>query len=197
MAKAEEDIQSRSENPGELVPAETTYVAVTLRLWPGRVKDGSRQDGSQHKAEWAKEHRDQYGWKDLQVLDAEDLHAWLLKCPAAALWLAQSMGRKVAGARSLTHHWSKLEALRSGISRDIFLAGREGFVTKLAEWINDEPGIFEARTWATEDLLDAVAAWWTGRTGRHTAASRCQYRHSVGCANARGSRDAAVGGSGT
>ena len=164
VAKADEDMESRSANPGELALAESTFIVVTLRLWPGKGAGKAKLDGHQHKMAWAEKQRQNYGWRDVCVLDAEDLHAWLLKSPGAALWLAQVMGKTVAGARSLLLQWKNLEGLRPGITPGVFLAGRSAFTGELDAWLAAEPVVFEARTWSSEDLRDAIAAWWVNRS---------------------------------
>jgi hypothetical protein len=155
VAKAERDISERSANPGELQLPETTYVAVTLRRWPGRKIDDRKQSSGDHKKAWAEEKKAKYGWKNVRVIDAIDLAAWIAAVPGAALWLAQLMGHRMTGATSLLAHWNELSTLRVGLTPEIFLAGRNVFSAALDSWIGGSPKAFEAQTWSHQDLKDA------------------------------------------
>jgi hypothetical protein len=166
VAKAERDISERSANPGELQFSETTYVAVTPRRWPGRKIDGRKQSSGDYKKAWAEEKKAKYGWKDVRVIDAIDLAAWIAAVPGAAIWLAQLMGRRVTGATSLLAHWNELSTLRVGLIPEIFLAGRNVFSAALDMSIGGGPKAFEAQTWSHQDLKDAVSAWWAIKSQR-------------------------------
>ncbi|WP_437616658.1 AAA family ATPase [Sorangium sp. So ce834] len=79
--KLDKDYEKRSRKPPEGVrPALTTYVAVTARTF----KKG--------KADWANEKRAEGTWKDVRVLDADDLATWIEQAPAVARWFASREG---------------------------------------------------------------------------------------------------------
>lgn len=87
--KANKEYDKRSAAPLGAVPADTTFVFVTPRKWPGG------------KA-WADARRAEGLWRDVRVLDAGDLHQWLADSPRAALWFAaKHLGQEAAKA-----HWS-------------------------------------------------------------------------------------------
>jgi hypothetical protein len=62
--KAQSDLRNRSENPLGLDPKQTTFVAVTSRLW--RDRD-----------DWLKARREEKTWADIRAFDADDLVTWL------------------------------------------------------------------------------------------------------------------------
>lgn len=79
--KLDEDYEKRSRKPPEGVrPARTTYVAVTARAF----KKG--------KADWANEKRAEGTWRDVRVLDADDLATWIEQAPVVARWFASREG---------------------------------------------------------------------------------------------------------
>ncbi|WP_437841148.1 AAA family ATPase [Sorangium sp. So ce1153] len=80
-AKLDEDYEKRSRKPPEGVrPALATYVAVTARPF----KKG--------KADWANEKRAEGIWRDVRVIDADDLATWIEQAPAVARWFASREG---------------------------------------------------------------------------------------------------------
>ncbi|XXX82214.1 ATP-binding protein [Sorangium sp. So ce134] len=79
--KLDDDYEKRSRKPPEGVrPALATYVAVTARPF----KKG--------KADWANEKRAEGIWRDVRVLDADDLATWIEQAPAIARWFASREG---------------------------------------------------------------------------------------------------------
>ena len=77
--KANSDLAKRTKDPGPVVPAETTFVFASMRRF--RKKD-----------DWASAKRAQGVWKDIRVIDADDLYAWALNVPAVHIWLSAEMG---------------------------------------------------------------------------------------------------------
>jgi hypothetical protein len=63
----------------------------------------------------------------------------------------------------LIKHWAQLGTLKRGIAPHVFLAGRTVFVQLLDKWLEREPQPFGVQTEASDDLRDAVAAWYSDR----------------------------------
>ena len=93
-SKAEEDFAKRTVNPLTAHPAETTFMFVTPRRWSG-------------KEDWEKKKRDQGVWKDVRVLDADDLEAWLSVAPAVEAWLAPLLGKLSDGVTGIERFWEE------------------------------------------------------------------------------------------
>jgi len=174
--KAVGDAAKRTQNAGEVNPADSTLVHVTLRMWPKKkIAAKTKQtkakmlSSGENKRAWEKAQARAGGWKLVRALDAEDLAASLARLPGVAIWLAQIMRRNVAGASSLLQHWDALATLRANLKPAVFLAGRQEFVATLDKWISAMPDVLEVHTWSPDDLRDAIAAWWSQRTA--TAAS--------------------------
>ena len=62
--KANSDYKKRTESPGIIVPKETTFVFVTSRRW-------------HDKNEWIEEKKKDSPWKDVKVIDANNIEDWL------------------------------------------------------------------------------------------------------------------------
>lgn len=120
--KADEDYEKRSDEPGSLAPAESTFVFVTPRRWAG-------------KSDWEKARKKEGVWRDVRVLDAEDLVAWLERTPPVAAWFAAQLGHPVEIVRALSDFWASFkEATQPALSAELFLAGRKKQRTILSQW---------------------------------------------------------------
>ena len=93
--KATKDIKKREEDPLVIKPEETTYVCVTLRRF-------------RNKDKWIKLQKKRNVWKDVQVVDAEDLEVWLESAPVIAIKLAKELGKiPIQGALPLQMFWDE------------------------------------------------------------------------------------------
>lgn len=134
--KATGDYAKRTAAPpvsdvGAITPAETTFVFVTPRRWPG-------------KAAWAEARRAEGVWRDVRVLDADDLEGWLEQAPAVHVWLSELIGKRPRGADDLEAVWRDwAEATAPALSPALTFAGRE-------------------------PTRDALLAWWRCDDGRPT-----------------------------
>jgi hypothetical protein len=105
--------------------AGTAFVFVTPRRWRGKEK-------------WARARRAELIWRDVQVLDADDLELWLEKAPAVALWLGEQLGMAVAGLHSVEAWWERWSAqTRHAITTEAVLAGREEAAADFDEALRD------------------------------------------------------------
>lgn len=165
IEKANSDAEKRTNSSGDLIPANSTLVVVTLQIWPRRRReDGSYEESHEHKTNWGREQAHRLGWRDVQVLDALDISAWISRQIGTGIWLAHVMGRNVEGARSLSRHWDELKTLRPNLPPLVFLAGRKSFVDALEKWLTTPDNhSFEIRSWSHEEVRDAVAAWASSR----------------------------------
>jgi hypothetical protein len=73
--KADDDYIKRTKDPLGVDPSLTTFVFVTLRRWSG-------------KEDWAEDKPKSGPWRDIQVIDADDLEAWLELAPAVHAWIS-------------------------------------------------------------------------------------------------------------
>lgn len=77
--KATNDYDKRTMDPRGEDIANTTFVFVTSRRWPG-------------KREWARERREQGLWADVRAFDVDNLVAWLEQAPDVAARFAGEIG---------------------------------------------------------------------------------------------------------
>jgi len=122
--KANQDYASRSKEPLEVAPSETTFVFVTPHPWAG---------GKQ----WQNEKRSEGVWKDVRVLDVVDIETWLEAAPAVARWLADEMQHPLDGFRDVNGFVREEITARFGrpVPPSLLIGGREDAATTLKKWI--------------------------------------------------------------
>lgn len=113
-SKIEKDFEKRSKAPpASTVPKQTTYVAVTARRFPAKVK-------------WVREKKALGKWADVRLYDADDLATWLEQAPAVGRWFAAAQGFEsfgVADVESYLASWSRRTS--PPLPYDLVLTGRD------------------------------------------------------------------------
>lgn len=145
--KADTDYQKRSNEPLGVDLADTTFVFVTPRRWPGKKK-------------WSQERRAEQRWRDVRALDADDLVAWLEQAPAVADWFARLIRRLPAsGVIGLDAWWEKWAGVADPpIAPELVTAGRDEDVATLADWGTGDPQSFYVKADTRDEAIAFVAA---------------------------------------
>lgn len=119
QAKAQEDFRRRTDNPGDVDPAHTTFVAVSLRRFFG-------------KEDWAARCRAKHTWRDVRVIDADDLYGWLEEHPQVHTWVSEQLGLRPSEVATLRRWWefwlSQTEPPTPG---ELLLSGRRSSAVEL------------------------------------------------------------------
>jgi hypothetical protein len=151
--KAADDYEKRRlkqpvSDVGAVDPAATTFVFVTPRRWNA-------------KAEWAEERRAEGFWRDVRVLDVDDLEAWLEQAPATHVWLSTKLGRRPVGADDLEAVWRDWsESTTPPLSPALMFAGREASRDSITTWFTSataEPAL-GVESESPEETVALVAA---------------------------------------
>jgi len=125
--KANEDYKSRTENPLHLVPAQTTYICVTLRHWPDKEK-------------WAADKRANKIWRDVRAYDGTDLVHWIELYPAVGQWLAVSLGKRPSGVWQLEKFWLEWSlATQPPLTPELILSDRDEDAVTVLRWLRESP----------------------------------------------------------
>jgi len=144
--KAEGDYTKRTEAPLGVAPSQTAFVFVTPRRWPG-------------KTEWVEEKRASGTWRDIQVIDADDLETWLELAPEVHAWISRHLGKDPGDVRPLDMFWADWrEATQPPISAALVIAGRKKEMTSVVEYLQGTPGVLTVRADAQEESLAFIAA---------------------------------------
>ena len=144
--KAEEDYQKRSADPLDVDPAQATFVFVTPQRFSG-------------KEVWSGEKRASGPWRDVQVIDADDLVHWLETCPAVAQWLAVLVRRRPRGLRNLYEVWDEwCRATRIPLTADIMLTDRDEEAAEILKWLNGPPGELAIQAGSVDEAIAFLRA---------------------------------------
>ena len=128
-AKAQSDYKKRTEQLPANERAQTTFVVVSM----ARFRD---------REFWLRRRQQAREWRDVRVLDADDLYDWLSTVPAAHVWVSERMGlypREVKSFERWWDVWSKESQLvladqtMAALPSGLLLAGRNPVAVELVD----------------------------------------------------------------
>jgi hypothetical protein len=144
--KAQKDYDSRTKDPRGADPDQTVFVFVTPRRWPGG-------------RDWARERKADGKWRDVAVLDAERLHAWLEAVPDVHVWLSERLGFQPMSVRTLSRMFEMLAArTRPTLPPALLLAGRADEAETLRSSLSESPRVIPVRGGSREEAVAFIAA---------------------------------------
>lgn len=146
-AKADSDFQKRTgEGTAPEDQRDQSYVFVTLRTW-------------ETKDEWAEEKKNESEWKNVTVLDANDLEHWLELAPAVDVWLSTLMGRRPLGVIDIARHWQALSSIAElPLPADLFLTSRETASESVRQFLQQPASSAFLRSEGWDDGVDFISA---------------------------------------
>ena len=131
--KAKEDCQKWDDNKISAEErAKKSFVFVTPYIWPQRDKKG----------EWEKEMQEQHGWRNVRVLDANDLEQWVDTSTSVQAWMARKLSISVSfpGVVTLEEEWERWASVtQPEMSFDSAVVGQQNALANLMEWLNKPP----------------------------------------------------------
>ncbi|WP_293104210.1 hypothetical protein [Moorena sp. SIOASIH] len=144
--KADGDYDKRVKNALGVIPAETTFVFVTLRRWTKKDK-------------WEKEKKSERIWADVRAYDADDLEQWLEKAHGVHAWLARLMGKWPEEAQDISSFWDDWKNYTSpAMNTQLHLAGREEEVENVHNWLQGEASKLTIQADTPEEAIAFFAA---------------------------------------
>ncbi|HEY1258899.1 MAG TPA: HigA family addiction module antitoxin, partial [Stellaceae bacterium] len=125
--KAEEDYTARTKAITRQIRAETTFVFVTPRNWPG-------------KEAWAAVKRATGDWKDVRAYDASDLEQWLEVSIPAQAWMGERLAIGAGEVQTLDACWKRWAgATNPEFSKALFGSAAQAQAETLAHWLRRLP----------------------------------------------------------
>lgn len=125
-AKAESDYTARLTSVDAAERANSTFVFVTPRNWPG-------------KTAWAKAKNVVGDWKAVTAFDASDLEQWLEQSVPAQIWLAEQLALPVNGYETLEQAWRRwVNASEPHLTPEIFAPSIAAYRHTFKAWL-DKP----------------------------------------------------------
>lgn len=144
--KADEEYKKRSNNPLGLDPAQTTFVFITPRNWPG-------------KAKWERERNAEGIWREVRAYDAQNVEQWLEEAPSVNAWFGELIGKRLPGLRAVDEWWHGfVSATEPPLNSALVVAGRDEIKEHLTSWFSGTEGLQELRADSPEEGLAFVAA---------------------------------------
>jgi transcriptional regulator with XRE-family HTH domain len=147
--KADSDFRKRTSDPLGVAPEDATFVFVTPRRWRSR----------EPKTSWESARRSESSWKNVRLLDAEDLAAWLELAPPIHYWLSEELGRAPRNARPLESWWETWSGVTTPeIIPSLLTSGREKQSKELAEFLRGPKGALSLLADSPDEAVAFVAA---------------------------------------
>jgi len=145
--KADEDYEKRRDDEQDADRASTIFVFITPRRWSNAAK-------------WADTRRAEGVFKDVRILDADDLEGWLQATPAAHHWISEHLGRRPLDAQTLEQWRSRFQnRTQPSLPAELFLTGRDAERGKLLAFIDQPPAVVSVRAaWRNDAIAFIVAA---------------------------------------
>ncbi len=139
--KAEDDYTKRTTEPLDLPQSETTFVFVTPRRWPA-------------KQDWVDRKKREGIWRDVRVIDADDLNTWLECAPAVHLWLSALLGKPLSGTTDLETFWNDWSNVTAPpLPPEFVLATRESQRDTLYRQVSRPRVVVELRAETSQEAL--------------------------------------------
>jgi excisionase family DNA binding protein len=157
--KAQEDYDKRTANPLGVDPAQTTFVFLTARRWVGA-------------AEWETERRAEKVWRDVRVIDADQLEMWLEATPGVHVWISEQLGLQPQDAETVERWWQRFaDRADPSVPAELLLAGRQEATDRLRTFVASDPAaIGVAATWRDEAIAFVAASLGAAGGEEHAAA---------------------------
>lgn len=144
-AKAQRDYRTRTDNPQEIDPAEHTFVFITPRRW-------------EDKKDWEQRKRAEGIWRDVRVLDGDDIELALEVSPAVQVWLSELLGLEPLGATSIEDWWGRYSrGFDPTMTPEVVLAGRADHAASLVRRMAEDVGRTFIRAVSVDDGLAFAA----------------------------------------
>ncbi|MDO1447413.1 hypothetical protein Q0590_14185 [Rhodocytophaga aerolata] len=146
--KIKGDFEKRDKAPNpEIDISQTALIFVVARRWSG-------------KEDWAKEQTDQQdSWREIHVIDADDLEAWMQLHPAVHIWFSAQLGKYVPGLSDIESWWKDWAHQTDPIMHpSLLLAGRSTTVEHIGKWLRSSEIVLNVFASTAEESLAVVAA---------------------------------------
>lgn len=126
--KADSDFSGPRSDLSQDVRAETTFVFVSSRKWPG-------------KQDWEDARKAEGRWKDVWALDASDLEQWLEESIEGQVWMAEELGLpSLRDCMTLDRAWREWsEACEPPMTADLLAPAVAEHRGRIVSWLRSDP----------------------------------------------------------
>lgn len=143
--KANEDYLARTRNSLGVEKSEATFVFVTPRRWD-------------EKKDWETTKRKEGKWRDVRVLDANDIEQALEECPAVNVFLSELLDMPALGVVTIEDWWRRYSGtFDPTLTPAVVLAGRDDIAASLLRRLARDVGRTYIRAASIDDGLAFAA----------------------------------------
>lgn len=143
--KATDDYKLRIADPLGVDVATTTFVFVTPRRW-------------RKKKDWEQKRRAEGKWRDIRVLDADDIEQALEESAAVRIWLSELLDMPALGVATIEEWWRRFSiGFDPTLTPGVVLAGREDHAAALLRRLSVDVGRTFVKAASVDDGLAFVA----------------------------------------
>jgi hypothetical protein len=145
--KADEDYEKRTKDPLGKIQDETSYINVTLKKYT-------------KKSQWASSKKAEEIWADVRFYDAVDIEHWLELAPSVEIWLAEHLGKPVAGVQCADEYWVQWSTKRNlKFPEGLLVDGRVKQKDSLVEALIEDTGLLKfVKSNTSEESLALILA---------------------------------------
>lgn len=128
-SKFNSDYQKRSENSNGIETKETTFCFVTSRIWNHR--EGITEFTTSKQSDGI--------WKNVRILDANNLELWLNECPSVAIWFSKVIEKPYNNVILLEDYWNSIvEKTEPKLTTEFMCYGRsESIADDIIKYVED------------------------------------------------------------
>lgn len=139
--KADEDFDKRTQDPMGRDRGNTVFVFVTLQ----RFAD---------KEQWVADKKALRVWRDVVVIDGNDLVHWLEMYPAVAQWLSVKIGRRPQGLRNMEEVWEEwVRTTEIPLTPDVLLTDRDESHMAVLKLLREAPQLMSIQADAPDEAM--------------------------------------------
>src|SRR6266508_1643163 len=143
--KATDDYKTRTADPLGVDMATTTFVFATPRRW-------------RKKKDWEQKRREEGKWRDVRVLDADDIEQALEESAAVRIWLSELLGMPALGVATIEEWWRRFSnGFDPTLTPSVVLAGREDRAAALLRRLSVDVGRTFIKAASVDDGLAFAA----------------------------------------
>jgi len=155
--KANRDYNKRTSNPLGFNPNESTFIFVTPRLW-------------NNSKDWIIEKKKENIWKEIKVINAENLEEWLEITPSVSSWLSiKHLGKypseDIQSTEEFWDEWSKEPVKGLELVPQLLLGGRGNQKEKILKSVTN-PNIVAVQSASKEEALAFIIASFKDETSK-------------------------------
>ena len=144
--KGNADFRKRTEATDEEFQRELVFFFVTTKRWP-------------QKDQRAKGWKQASAWRDVRILDCDDLVQWIELHPAVGNWFASLIRKRPDGSLRIEDVWEEWSlSTAPPMSVDLLLTGRDEDAARIHRWLREPPKSLPLQAESVQEAISFLYA---------------------------------------